>query len=103
MILDDLIELLESVPPNTVLKNGFSHPHSYRGYYTDLAFEPASNVTVGEMLGDARSARGETFVGWKGGDFTMDGYTECWLSFEGSSSGETLGRMLVTYMLGDVA
>ncbi|KQX43526.1 hypothetical protein ASD97_25985 [Streptomyces sp. Root63] len=103
MVLEDLIEMLESTDSNTVVKNGFNHPHSYRGFYRDLAFEPARNVRVEDMLADARSALGETFEGWKGGDYTMGRYTECWLSIEGESSGEILGRLLVTYMLGDVA
>ncbi|MFB8071112.1 hypothetical protein [Streptomyces californicus] len=103
MVLEDLIEMLEAADPDTVVKHGFTNPHSYRGYYHDLAFEPASNVRVGDMLEDARGALGETFEGWKGGDFTMNGYTDCWLSVEGYSSGETLGPLLVTYMLEDVA
>ncbi|MFF1417618.1 hypothetical protein [Streptomyces sp. NPDC058280] len=103
MSLDELIKALEAVDPATVVRRGFHNPHSYRGYYHDLAFEPAFNVTVGEMLADARSARGETYEGWKGGDFKMSGHTDCWLSEEGTCSGETLGRTLVRYMLGDVA
>ncbi|MFJ6237956.1 hypothetical protein ACIQH0_28200 [Streptomyces griseus] len=103
MSLDELIKMLETVNPSTVLRRGFCNPHSYRGYYRDVAFQPAFEVTVGEMLADARSARGATYEGWKGGDFTMSGYTDCWLSMEGECSGETLGRTLVTYMLGDVA
>ncbi|CAO0827074.1 hypothetical protein ACTFBT_01180 [Streptomyces microflavus] len=103
MVLENLIEMLEAADPDTVVKHGFTNPHSYRGYYHDLAFEPASNVRVGDMLADARGALGETFEGWKGGDFEMGRYTDCWLSFEGQSGGETIGRLLVTYMLGDVA
>ncbi|MFJ3588596.1 hypothetical protein ACIQUY_04810 [Streptomyces sp. NPDC090231] len=99
MTLDELIETLEAADPTTVVKHGFESPHSYRGYYNELAFEPASNVTVGSMLEAARDARGSTYTGWKGGDFTMHGHTDCWLSFEGSAGGETLGRTLVALML----
>ncbi|MET9480956.1 hypothetical protein [Streptomyces sp. NPDC006638] len=101
MTLDELIRALEAEDPARILRRGFCNPHSYRGYYRELAFEPTPNVTVGEMLADAVSARGETFEGWKGGDFTMDGGTDCWLSLEGYASGETLGRTLLSYMLED--
>lgn len=99
MNLDELITMLEAADPRMVIRRGFDNPHSYRGYYDELAFEPTSNVTVGSMLEAARDAHGSTYTGWKGGDFTMDGCTACWLSFEGSASGETLGRTLVALML----
>lgn len=99
MSLDDLIAALMAADPNLVCPNGFKNPHSYRGYYDELAFEPAQNITVGEMLAAARSALGTTYQGWKGGDYTMEGWTTCWLSMEGQSSGETLGPLLVKLML----
>jgi hypothetical protein len=99
MTLDELIAALTAADPDLVCPDGFDNPHSYRGYYTDLAFEPASDVTVGDMLANARSALGATYQGWKGGDFEMDGRTDCWLSMEGSASGESLGGTLVELML----
>ncbi|MFC9490722.1 hypothetical protein ACFTZM_32240, partial [Streptomyces hydrogenans] len=65
MPLGELITALEAADPDLVLPDGFTHPHSYRGYYHELAFEPAHNATVGEMLADARSALGTTYTGWK--------------------------------------
>jgi hypothetical protein len=38
MTLGKLIDKLDSLPPETKLE-GFGEPHSYRGYYSDLAFE----------------------------------------------------------------
>jgi hypothetical protein len=78
--LAELIARLEAANPQQVVTRGFDSPHSYRGDYMDLAFEPATDITVGDMLDAARSALGETFTGYKGGDFTMDGYTDCWLA-----------------------
>ena len=46
MTLSELIEQLEKANPAAVVRNGFSTAHSYRGYYEDLAFEPATFVTV---------------------------------------------------------
>lgn len=99
MTLSELIGALETADPGLVLPLGFSNPHSYRVFYTDLAFEPTANVTVGQMLADARSALGATYQGHKGGDYTMDGWTECWLAEEGNGNGEAIGPVLITCLL----
>ena len=99
MELGDLIKMLEAADPDMVVPNGFNHPHSYRGYYHELAFEPAQNVTVREMLEAAKGAVGTTYEGWKGGDFTMQEYSDCWLSEEGRAGGETLSAPLLGYLL----
>ncbi len=101
--LGELIARLREEPDQTrKLKLGFSNPHSYRGYYQDVAFEIASDVTVAEMLACAEWALGRTFHGWKGGDFTMADYTDTWLVQEaGTSCGETLGAVMLALMLGE--
>jgi hypothetical protein len=99
MTLAELIARLEAANPAQVVKHGFNNPHSYRGDYMDLAFEPAADITVADMLSDARSALGTTYQGWKGGDFTMGEHTWCWLSTEGDASGETIGALLLDLML----
>lgn len=99
MTLQSLIEALERAPADRVVPFGFGRPHSYRGFYDELAFEPKENVTVGEMLADAKSAVGRTFQGYKGGDYTMDGWTHVWLA-EYGCSGEGIGPTLLRYMLG---
>lgn len=101
MRLDDLIEMLSKEDKKKVLKLGFRKPHSHRANYNELAFEPAENVTVGEMLKAAKSALGKTFTGWKGGDFTMLAWTECNLAYEGKC-GEEISERLLKYMLADV-
>ena len=99
MTLGELIERLEAADPDRIVRVGFSNPHSYRGHYVELAFEPAENVTVASMLEAARSALGSTYEGWKGGDFTMHEYTDVWLAIEGRT-GEGIGPTLLDYMLG---
>ena len=83
--LGALIRYLESLPPDQSVAEGFGHPHSYRGYYEDLAFEPVSGTTVQEMLDAARSAFGKTFHGYKGGEFVMGENTDCWLAPYGTT------------------
>ncbi len=96
--LGNLIARLEKEDPARVLPLGFTHAHSYRGYYEDLAFEPAENVTVGHMLAEARSAMGRTFTGYKGGEYQMSEWTTVWLAPYGET-GETLGPVFLDLLL----
>jgi hypothetical protein len=98
MVLKELIEALEAVDPNLVLPDGFTNPHSWRGEYMELAFEPAQNVRVGDMLADARSAIGATYEAWKGGSYTMGEYSDCNLAQEGSV-GESIGPIFLRLMI----
>lgn len=81
--LGQLIEYLKSRPSDEVWSRGFMNPHSYRGYYEELAFEPAENTSVAEMLAAARGALGEVFEGYKGGDYKMTLHTGVWLASYG--------------------
>jgi hypothetical protein len=73
MLLKELIEILRTCDQSKEV-DGFGEPHSYRGYYDELAFEPM-RTTIGEMLKAAESADGESYTGYKGGAFEMDGDT----------------------------
>lgn len=99
MRLGALIRALEAMPRDAVVPFGFSRPNSYRGYYDQVAFAPAENVTVGSMLAHARSAIGPTFTGWKGGDYTYDEWTDCWIAEPGDATGDGMGPTLLRYML----
>ncbi len=98
MILEDLIGFLEKQDLDKVIPVGFNNPHSYRGSYYDLAFEPKENVTFGEMLSCAKEALGTTYIGWKGGDFEMNECTDVHIAFEGET-GESIGIVLLEYMV----
>jgi len=102
MFLGELIKFLEARDPKRVVPLGFAEPHSYRGFYNDLAFEPAKDVTVGSMLACARDALGRTFQGYKGGDYKMGEYTDVWLA-EYSYTGERIGPILLSFMVGEFA
>lgn len=84
-MLKDLIEWLEKQNPDAVVPHGFGEPMSFRGYYEDVAFEPLENARLGDMLEHARDALGKTFTGYKGGEYTMKDYTDCWIASYGSS------------------
>ena len=102
MTLGELIDRLESVDPDTHVPMGFSFPHSYRGYYNELAFEPAANTTIGQMLFLARGCIDYVFTGHKGGEFKMTLNTPVWLAYSGSSANsEMIGTVLLKYMMGE--
>jgi hypothetical protein len=99
LFLGQLIERLEQEDPDRIVPTGFADPHSYRGYYQDLAFEVAADARIGDMLAAARSALGETYQGWKGGDYEMSEWTDVWLVAEEGEVGETLGAVLLDLLL----
>lgn len=101
MVLAELIAELEKAPQDLVVSHGFGEPHSYRGYYEDVAFRPKQDVTVAEMLAHAKSALGKTFHGYKGGEYTMTSWSDCWIA-EYGNTGDALSHLLLKYMLGEV-
>lgn len=97
--LGGIIARLEREDPDQVLPLGFANPHSYRGDYMNLAFEPVRNIKVGDVLNACRFALGHTFEGWKGGDYTMKEHTDCWISRVGESGDNKIGPLLLDLML----
>lgn len=83
MTLGELITALERLPQDRVVKHGFKKPHSYRGYYDELAFVPAENVAVASMLADARAGLVGVYTGWKGGEYSYRLSTDVWLAERG--------------------
>lgn len=57
-------------------------PHSHRGNYCDIAFEPTKS-TVGDACSCVGYAIGRTYEGYKGGLFTMESDTPCYIAYEG--------------------
>lgn len=83
MTLGKLIDRLEAMP-ETLMVYGFKEPHSYRGYYSHLSFEPTTEMLpASEAVRVCRSAIGEIFEGYKGGDYTMGRNTPVWIASYG--------------------
>lgn len=99
MTLGPLIERLKKEDPNLAMPVGFGAPMSYRGIYEDVAFEPVEDTTIGEMLAHAESALGTTFIGYKGGDFTMKEYTDCWIAIYGVGGGDQIGALFMNSLI----
>ena len=63
---------------------GIDKPHSYRGYYSDLAFEPTPEPTpAATVLPMVRHALGNIYYGYKGGEYPMGSETPLWLAHYG--------------------
>lgn len=70
-------------------EHGWICGDSYRGYYDCFSVEPAEcYVSVQEMIGVLEEAIGETFTGYKGGEFTMDVDTPVFYAHYGNTGPE---------------
>lgn len=89
MTLGKLIEVLEKMPGDAQVDN-LCNRHSYRGYYSDLAFSRGAGTRpASELLQECRDVMGRTLQGYKGGDFTMSESTPMWVA-EWGCCGERL-------------
>ncbi|MCP4539870.1 MAG: hypothetical protein GY832_22250 [Chloroflexi bacterium] len=64
----------------SVMEYGLTAAHSYRGYYHDIAFGPARNITISAMLQEVEHSIDATFEGYKGGDYTMWEESHVWVA-----------------------
>ena len=89
--LGEMIEFLKSANPDLLIRS-LENPHSYRGYYSDLAFESSNRLRkASEILSDCLSVLGKTLEGWKGGDFLMSEDTPLWIAAEGCCGQKIIG------------
>lgn len=80
MTLGRLIEILESFEPDKQVAN-IGEAHSYRGYYSDLAFEKGDGTRPAkDLLQECKNAMGQVFQGYKGGDYVMGALTPLWIA-----------------------
>lgn len=96
--LGDIIDAFEKLDPDTVLPIGLAEPHSYRGDYYDLSFEAVTDAKVSDVLDVLKSCVGETFEGYKGGSYSMDRHSMCWIAPYGHSSGDQIGPVLLHFL-----
>lgn len=98
MTLGELIKWLEDQDQSLIVKDGFSSPHSDRGNYAELAFNPVDESSIGDMLAHARSALGARFPGWKGGSYKMNERTSVYIG-EFGECGEEITSTHFKYWL----
>ncbi len=91
MTLGQLIAELKRLDPSRLIW-GLGEPESYRGYYSDLAFEPTDEVReVRDLLDSCRGCMGRVFKGYKGGDFPMHARTPLWVASYGCLGKRLMG------------
>ena len=80
MTLGKMIEALETFPDGATVR-GLKDLDSYRGYYSDLAFELGDEpVLASDLLATCKAAMGQVFQGYKGGDYMMGALTPLWIA-----------------------
>ena len=79
------------MPPDLDIPK-LQNPHSYRGYYNQLSFEPdrEASQTVEETLKLCESLVGNVYIGWKGGEYEMGLDTELNYALEGQTGFQIL-------------
>ena len=89
--LGELIAALNNADPNGLVY--LTEPHSYRGYYDDLALEPADfAITVTQLLNQLNWVINTELTGYKGGEFMMSADTPVWVANHGCT-----GQALVDF------
>lgn len=95
--LGQLIKITGGLDDDVLVKfdigGGPTHPHSYRGYYTDLAFAQGEPVAaLGLLLALKEECPDKIFFGYKGGDYVMGENTPLWVAEYGSC-----GRAIIDF------
>ena len=84
MTLGKMIERLKTLPAETPIF--LSEPHSYRGYYADLAFQkPDIAISAARALALCQECVGKSFEGYKGGDYVMGNNAPVWQAYYGQT------------------
>ena len=83
MTLGKMIERLEALPADLLI--GLGNPKSYRGYFSDLAFEEITPRPVYALLQDCKACMGKMFHGYKGGEFFMHAGVPVWVAEYGNT------------------
>lgn len=99
LTLGRAIEIAAAADPAMIVEydrgGGPSEPHSYRGYYSDLAFEQSdSPINAGAFLADLKASLGKTFEGYKGGDYVMADDTPLWMASYGDCGPAIMGARI---------
>lgn len=77
MKLKDFKQHIESFHKETIFDFGISQPFSWRGVYSEVAFEMLEQpMTKEEILANIELAYTETFEGYKGGEFRYNDHTD---------------------------
>ena len=87
MELKEFKEFIENTPHGTTFDYGISEPFSWRGSYSEVAFEflEYNPMSREDILVNIEKAYKGTFNGWKGGEFTYDDNTDVNFEYDNGS------------------
>lgn len=101
LTLGKAIETLSKFKPEAKVRFDWNqsfpdNPHSYRGYYSDLALKMGDiPCMVKEFKLMLEESLGKTFEGYKGGDFKMSDSTPLWCAQYGDCGRAIMGLFQV--------
>jgi hypothetical protein len=96
--LSDIAEAFAELDPDLILPIGIAEPHSYRGYYAELAVELTGPMRAGDIADMLHGCVGRTFQGYKGGNYTMYSSTDVYIAEYGRAGGDLIGPVLLHFL-----
>ena len=88
--LGELLDGLRQADPEGLVY--LTDPHSYRGYYSDLALEPTTTpIKVNQLIDQLEAVIDTELTGYKGGKFLMSADTPVWVSPYGTTGSALVG------------
>ena len=88
--LGELLDGLRQADPEAEIN--LTDPHSYRGYYHDLALEPTTEpVKVWQLINQLSDVINTELTGYKGGEFLMSADTPVWVAHYGCTGSALVG------------
>lgn len=88
--LGELLDGLRQADPEALI--GLHNPHSYRGYYSDLALEPTeAPIKVWQLINQLSDVIDTELTGYKGGEFLMSADTPVWVAHYGTTGPALVG------------
>lgn len=89
--LGDFLDILRMADPEELIP--LANPHSYRGYYSDLALEPVDDepIKIWQLINQLSDVIDTELTGWKGGEFLMSADTPIWVAPEGTTGAALVG------------
>ncbi len=89
--LGDFLSQLRDADPEATIP--LANPHSYRGYYSDLALEPVNGapIKVWQLINQLSDVIDTELTGYKGGEFMMSADTPIWVANHGCTGAALVG------------
>jgi hypothetical protein len=98
MTVGEILGRLKRMNPDSPSRWTFGPPHSYRGYYDQVAVTVhAYESSVGDAVAEITKCL-DTFTGYKGGEFTMDLSTPVWVASAGDTGFPLTQRFLDLFL-----